>query len=636
MREFLILSLIVLVTSDREPNNIISLKAGLKISPFVANLTKDMNFQTDLRVVADTTYLTVDNEQVIENKQKTIVNLPRVVKASQDILDYEVNYVKRDGVELKLYTDYGYNITYSDNLVTSRPRPIVNYPSEQRDLDFEFNIIQPSLSPEISNSPPLKLSNVVSVNYVFFGISENHTLKMFNFLDNFNELKLSTYMTELWDLDKKSLTNLVIDSNVNENVKYILLTDIENYSYIVQVNATFNGEVHISLKPILWFRDVQLNTELVTDFINKGDYFYIGLKGKGILCVSVEKKFYISEYQDVKEGGFKVPLRVSDLQEIGNCVYVLMEDFGLKILDIRNPGAPSFTNFEFYHPYIKSIELHRNPNYKHPFMGLAISDRNFVEGNEFFIELSLEDEFNPKLHKIYLNDKYMDIKYILNDPDYTYLLEHTSNSFYILPRTITTNDYNSIFVVHMNQLRNKETKGKPFIFTDFEDVYDYLGFLTDDGITYVKTLNLNNAKIDLYFTKEGTYQIGLHTYTDNCDLPVDNVKMCKVVIDYKLHVAGLPAKQEELKQKIYYFVVGGYTLFTMLLYVIYIKFYKEKILDKNLSASKFEAPDMRKNHSNIPTDRYERAITSELNIDSVRSQGSQGGIGNIELSTSNI
>jgi hypothetical protein len=265
------------------------------------------------------------------------------------------------------------------------------------------------------------------------------------------------------------------------------------------------------------------------------------------------------------------------------------------------------------------------------FMGLAISDRRFVEGNEFFIELSLKDEFNPKLHKIYLNDKYMDIKYILNDPDYTYLLEHTSNSFYVLPRTITTNDYNSIFVVHINQLKNKETKGKPFIFTDFEDVYDYLGFLTSDGITYVKTLNLNNAKVDLYFTKEGTYQIGLHTYTDNCDQPQDSVKMCKVMIDYKLHVAGLPAKQERIKFMIYYYVIAGYVGFTILLYVIYVKFYKEKILDKNLSASKFETPDHRKNHSNIPTDRYVRAITNELNIDSVRNTQ-----GNIELSQSNI
>jgi hypothetical protein len=629
---FTVFSIIALVYCDREPNNIISLKAGLKISPFVANLTKDMNFKTDVRTIANTTYMTVDNEQVIENKQKITVNLPRVVKASQDILDYEVNYVKLDGVELELYKDYAFNITYSDNLVTSQPRPLIYYPKDNNELDFEFNIIQPSLTPEIFNSPPIKLSNVVSVNYVFFGIDENKNLKMYNFLENFNELNIKDYMSPadyFWNIHLKTLTNLVIDSNINGNVKYILLTDVENYSYIVRVTVTFGERLYVNVKPLLWFSDVLLNTETVTDFINKGDYFYIGLKGQGILCISTDKNFYISEYQDLKNGGSKVQLRVKDLQEIGDSIYVLVEDFGIKILDIRSPSKPSFSNFEFYHPFIKSMEIHKNPNFRQLFLGLVISNRQFVEGNEFFIELSLEDEFNPKLYKIYLNDKYMDIKYILNDPDYTYLFEHTSNSFYVLPRTITTNNYNSIFVVHVNELKNKEPKGKPFIFTDFEDLYDYLGFLTDDGITYVKTLNLNNAKVDLYFTKEGTYEIGLHTYTDSCEMSIDDVKMCKVMIDYKLHVAGLPTTQEQIKQILYYYIVVGYVGFTILLYVIYIKFYKAKTLDKNLSASKFEAPDMRKNHSNIPTDRYVRAITTELNVDSVRNS-------NIELSQSNI
>jgi hypothetical protein len=624
--------LIAVTFCTREPKNIISLKAGLKISNFTEKLTKDINYQTDLRTIANSTYMAVNNEQVIENKHRTLVNLPRIVGSSNDVLDYEIDYVKRDGSELQLFTDYAYNITYSDNLVTSRPKPIVNYPDDRSQLSFEFNILQPTIIPEIHNSPPLRLDNIVSVNYVFFGIGENKNLKMFNFFDNFNELNINDYMKEAylsWNLDSKNLTNLVIDSNINDNgLKYILLTDIKNDSYIVEVSATYTEQLNIIIKPVIWYSDPRLNIYKVTDFIKKDDYFFIGLKGQGILCVSSKKSYYIEEYQNIQNGGKKVPLKVLDLQEVGNSLYVLIEDFGLKILNTIDPKDSKFTTFEFYHPYIKSMEIHRNPNYKSPFLGLVISDRSFTQGNEFFIELSLEEEFNPKLHKIYLNDKYMDIKYILNDPDYTYLLEYTSNSFYVLPRTITTNDYNSVFTVHVAELRNKETKGKPIIFTDFYDINDYLGFLTEDGITYVKTLNLNNAQMDLYFTQEGSYRIGLHTYTDNCDLPMDKVKMCKVNIDYTLHVAGLPANTEKIKHMLYYYLIGGYACFTIFLFVIYWKFYKEGITEKNLSESKVEAPEKRWNHSNIPTDRYERAVTNEANLDSVRMAKAD-----IELST---
>ena len=91
---------------------------------------------------------------------------------------------------------------------------------------------------------------------------------------------------------------------------------------------------------------------------------------------------------------------------LNKLIYILSEDYGFKILTITDIMHPHFTDFNFIHPYLRKLDLHRNPYRDFTYVGIIVSNRFFEKGDEFFFELKVTDEFNPTLNRYYLEGSF--------------------------------------------------------------------------------------------------------------------------------------------------------------------------------------------------------------------------------------
>ena len=59
--------------------------------------------------------------------------------------------------------------------------------------------------------------------------------------------------------------------------------------------------------------------------------------------------------------GYKeVNLQIIDMQEVGNNIFLVSKLWGIKDLNIEDKNNPTFSSYEFYHPYITNIYIHDN------------------------------------------------------------------------------------------------------------------------------------------------------------------------------------------------------------------------------------------------------------------------------------
>lgn len=557
----LLLSIYIYPVNNQQFDNIVSLKDNLTLSSYFQNITRSKidNKFTDTDFVVET-------KPTVQHYESSITSLPRFVHSSDEVLDYYVDSVTRDGAELDSGLDYGYNLTYSESLVTDQPRPIVKYSnrSKHEDKMVEFTLNQPDILIEFNSDSPLDIETFVTVDNLFIGIKSDRLYIYKYYQMSVILVKKGQLFKDSWNIEEKNVKSLVLDSNFDKESRYLSITDSENTVYVYRINLKSPD----SFTQVFKFEDEKLKEFSIADFVHRGDYLYLGLKFGGILVVKEAKVIkYIDQFET---SGETLHLSLIDIQEVENSIYILIENYGLKILNVTNPENASFTSFSFFHPFIKKLEIHRNRHVSYFFLGLIVSDRGFTSGNEFFFELSLQDEFNPTLYKAYLSDKYFQVKTILNDDKYTYLYEHNSNYILVICRSITNSPYNAVFKVHVEHLKNRDIVGMPVMFTDSTLSSRHLGFNTKDKFVYSRDVELTSAEIFTKFHREGMYTIKLHTFTDSCQ-KADGI--CKVTLQYSYHVWSLPSVRNSLKGKLFSTMFVLFVLYNLVTLFVYIRFY---------------------------------------------------------------
>lgn len=598
----------------RDLTNIIYITPGARLSNFVKEFQKENPAIEDKRNVKEKSFNYNNILHLVQNKHDYIVNLPRYLNSSIPAHDFYLNYIKKNKEELKELDNYAYNISYSDKLISKFPKPIVRYPKTNKNgnngnnkelinkLDLEFKLAQPDILPQFKSEYFFNISNLVAINNIMLGTCSDNNLQLYRFFHmSLEELNITDFFVNKnneFNISNKKVIKILLDSNAQKQERYILFVDDLYNVYIYKVVFQLSGSYEYyypTFSPIMLLSDAKFKQTNIVDFVQKDNTFFIALENDGILVVSSSKdnnnnnnnkkykiEYEIKSFSSSKATGNNISnstandnteqmLKIKDIQLIDNSIYVLIKDFGLKILNVKDIEKIRFEAFEFRHPYIEKIEIHSNPNYQSfYFLGVLISNRLFTEGDEFFLEFDLENEFEPKLNRVYLYDKVISVANILNDEYFTYIFEKNSNKFLVISRSSTANEYNSIFELHVEELIGQSIIAEPFIFTDELKEFRHVGIINENNkFIYTRNVELTSSAIEFYFWESANYEVSLHTYTDYCGESLVSTKMCKIEVKFTLDVSLLPQQLLKIQEEYLFYVVVFFLVYNLLCFIAY-------------------------------------------------------------------
>ncbi len=589
--------------SKRELASIIYLSPGAKISDYLKEFQAENKPTQDKRDTKEILFNKIDILNVVQNTHQSIVNLPRYLNSSIPAHDFYLGGITKDNIKLTELENYAYNISYSDKLIANFPKPIVRYPkfnknsNNNKKLNLEFKLNQPDVQPQFKSEFYFNLSNIVAVNNMLVGTCYDNNLQLYRFYRlGIEELNVTEFFAApgdksnnkgMFDVQNRKIKKILLDSTSQKNDRFLLFVDNNDNILIYKVNAIYDdkdGYKH-SFEPIADLKDDKLKGKNIVDFVRKENTFFLGLESEGIMIISKNSESNNNNSNNNSNNSYKISyelkkfkcektnteldLNVKDIQEVDNSIYVLIAGFGLKILNVKDLNNIKFEKFEFRHPYIEKMEIHSNPNYEIYFLGVLISNRLFTSGDEFFLEFSLKNEFEPELNRIYLSDKVISVTNILNDDYFTYIFEKNSNKFLVISRSSTANEYNSIFEIHSEQLVGTSIVSAPFIFTDEFKLFRHIGILTTVNFVYSRSVELSSSEITFYFWEAGEYEVILYTYSDYCGESIEKTKMCKINLRYTFDVSMLPSDFVKIQDNSFYVVVGIFATYNLICAVVY-------------------------------------------------------------------
>jgi hypothetical protein len=234
------------------------------------------------------------------NNIKTI-DLPKNLGSYLESLEFYVEKINKDNQTLTLKNDYGYNMTYADDLITSYNNPLILFDKEKHNLDFEFNLRQPDLIVEFRETKYQELKDIISINNLIFGIGINDNLiKAMSFK---KEILVSVDAVTLFqtenklDLKTTSIKQLVIDSNLEKKNRLLILVDFDDNCYIFKSQEYTINENNvlpmIVLEFISKFKDENLRSNnRIVEFVERKGLIYIAYEfGLSIRDVSKQLNF---------------------------------------------------------------------------------------------------------------------------------------------------------------------------------------------------------------------------------------------------------------------------------------------------------------------------------------------------------
>lgn len=566
----------ILSDYKRKLDNIIKTRDDLQVSKYFLNFEKGLKVPNITFSIKEDFSQSKNFSEVVDYKTKSLT-LPEFLTSTTEVLDYFVESIKQDGKLLNPNNDYGFNITYGESLITDLDRPIINYPANKGNLKVELNIFQPNIFSLFFKTNSILLNSHVVIDNLIIGIDNENKLKAYIFIKGkFSEFDIEKRFKASFTNFKteSSFKQIILDSNFGSKKRYLTVTNQQYtaYTFEIDYDVTDDSET-ISLNLKYYFTDNLLAKNKIIDFVHENGYLYIAIQENGIVVVENNSKiFHLIEFDHKR----KIPLRIKDMQQIQDTIYILIENYGLKILNLNKDSDTklNYTDFQFEHPYLSRMEIHKNKNLNEYFLGILVDSKSFDEGHEFFFELSLKDHYKPTLHKLFLTDKYIDITTILNDDKYTYLFEKSSNALLVLSRSITATKFNSIFEVKINNLKNKKVISEPIMFKDKKNKKTHLGFMTKDFFSYSEDFELTQGDLNVRFHEKGNYEIKLKAFADYCEDSKDTKSKCYLSLNYNFNVQNLFSA--ELKDIFYSYTVGVFIFLNILTLLIYCKYYYRK------------------------------------------------------------
>ena len=522
----------------------ISLRSGLNLSSFFMNFTGDIKFpmKTEILMKQAVNYF---SEPSAELGKIYELNLPKYFDSSSELLSYQVVSIQRNNTLLNQSLDYNLSMNYPSNLVTDYPKHL-NFNNElSSHYTVEVNYSAPYLQHKSFHFKDVNIDMTVSFDNLIFGLKNDKKNNLFIFeysknliikrnLDEFVKLPIE------WNFTDLNFKSIHISENFEINESYLILKS-NNSLYIFSLLMQNDGhEVKILIKNKI--SHSSLTPKIIKKVLFREDMIFIGEKNGGIQILNKDSdliwNFYFFTY---KNSSYKI--NILDMIIVSKSLYVLSEDFGLKILNLTDTLNITFTDFNFYHPYLRKLDLHRNPYKDFKYLGVLVSERYFDEGNEFFFELIVNDEFKPVLNRYYLEDNFMDINYFISDDKFSYLYEHYSNSIYVIIRSNIVTEYNSIYKIQIPELHNKIVSQEIFFVNNKINNQKMIGILAENELILIENILFKNGVLQLKFNQLGAYKLILNSDSDYCEgsnktiyKNEDNVYLCSIDMNLEFNV----------------------------------------------------------------------------------------------------
>ena len=525
----------------------ISLKPNLNLSTFFKNFEGDIKFPLDSSILVSKE----SNQSFIAIVNKTYnYTLPTFIEAYTEILNYNIEDLVINHSKLFKGSEYSLRENYPKDLITSYPKSLsyLHQKNDNSSCYAEIEYSSPGLKYEYISFNKTKIKFARPFLNLVFGLNQAGELICYQYEKELSLSKIDKYIDgkNNYDPSNEKFENLLIISDESNKKSFLFLKSKSNV-YVYSLNIIGN---EIKLKEEVRFSNQKLLFIDISHALYKEDYFLIGEKLGSIYIISIKgeivKKidyFYSKDDTDPRK------LLLISMIRIRNAVYVLSDNYGLKILNISNIANASFHSFDFHHPYLVKLDTHHNPYKDYPFIGVLVSDRYFKDGNEFFFELKvIGSEFTPVLHRYYLDSYYFDLDNFISDDKYSYLYEQNSNSILVLIRSNTITEYNSVYKFQIPILHNVKVTENIFFLKDIITNKDYLAILSDDVLVMIKDLQFNPAYYMIKFLKKGNYSLHLNTLTDYCDKHeaksrnTDEIFLCDIQMYYSYDVRN----EEEL------------------------------------------------------------------------------------------
>jgi hypothetical protein len=342
---------------------------------------------------------------------------------------------------INLYTDKTYESFFSNYTMKKNNKTLVSA------VDYYFNY---STNNEyISASKPTsafidyKNSSYEQGCVVHLSDLENSKLSLYNGFAN--AAKFDTYNKFNFALVGDSLKYLTLsgdgssiinqDFNLNrrvlnfwifKNPMYPTLSVLANNHYLFLYNITTS---------VNYFDTIDLSDQLPTFYkiykIDMTSHKLFVASNKGLVIFFLNST--LPTWNSTRTVKFDlIAPKVDDFVINDISIYILQKGKGIKIVD---RATLELTNFTFNHPYINSLDKTIDDSTRLEFIGLYLNNTNY---KEFLIELSIKDEFNPKINKVYMSGTPLSYNSYLTLNSITCLYDNSLKQLYMIKRNVNT------------------------------------------------------------------------------------------------------------------------------------------------------------------------------------------------------
>jgi hypothetical protein len=550
----------------------------------------------DIRNINQSFFIPEESSFHIDNTNNITIPLPSFLGKRKVDSSFYIDNIIYNGQVIK---DKNYYLSYSipKNILTTEVRKSLR-PSDlpislsPQDLYLESSLIQPEINLNSNfrfiQNTFANLKKIENINDYFFIItldSKFYVIKKSP--QSFGEINpqqpqefdLNKFFASGLDFTKVNIIDFILDSNNKGEPREILLIDDKDNLYFFKFSCQSsknqgNNTTVCSMEIIHQEYNRKVYDHKVLSFVNIRSTYYLALENFGIFMTNSEDSGFTKTIQQFNQN---IPLKVKSMVLNDNALFIAIQDYGMKLLNISDERNPEFHTWEFQYKSLKSLCILKGLN-----ILSILTEGDRVEGDEFFIQFSIKiSEFTPILLRAHMLNRKLDIQNILIHDNFYFLFDRNSNEFLIFPIFYSEMNKEFIYKSKIEILENNDIPMPPLI------AEQQLLLISKQGF-YIRNISnfIQPGALIIKFNFEGEFVFRLSTFISNCwDITdtnhIDSLNgICKVLLDYTFKVSHLESTYlNQVKARFSVFVVV-YILFLLFMYLVwrayYIKERKEK------------------------------------------------------------
>lgn len=484
------------------------------------------------------------NSYNINNNETIKVNL-RNLNSQYGTEIYKLKGVFKDNKMLSEGIDYYINYTISDDIIYSE-KPVSTYSERFKDnyivycnyTSYPLNFTSKSENGffDFSMTIPFRMGSFVlkeKTNGIFYMIYNKNKFILEDILpyltSEVSKVKMAnTAFKNLYVIDQPyEIRTFLVGYTANDELIFydIILNDFGHIKQINHHTTLFPTQVNnctLISKVGYLLNDIVVGTDKGLIVYNKKIIFNDN-SNTNITSENGDSSIFSETIYEIKRNitlfdtsnGFRRILNITDFYCLQTTVYLLINEFGIKIIDAYSMG---FLPFEFNKRNSIGMDLYVNPLLVTKFVGLFIESSR--DENEFLIEFNVDDERNPLINKVFVSSSKVYTKYRSHYDMYLDIMfQEQENSLIVIRRGMLNNIAHQSYKLNLNSTVEKPLKN-PQITTVYNPTSELNELVLIDNanrISYFLSNFENQPDImNCGFKDVGFYNITMEKYAESC------------------------------------------------------------------------------------------------------------------------